>query len=71
MASVMIGNFGNKNGVQTYRICGSKDDLNKIVDECREMGHRFHDTPNIIHVYRGQYSMLLQLKIPVGVGHHD
>jgi hypothetical protein len=71
MASLMIGNFGNINGVQTFRVCGSKDDLYKVIDECRTMGHKFHDTPNLTHVRQGQWTMLLQLKVPVEVGASD
>jgi hypothetical protein len=71
MASVMVGNFGIKNGVQTYRICGVKEDLFKIIEECREMGYKFNDTPAINHVHRGQWTLLLNLKVPVEVGKRD
>lgn len=65
MGSLMIGNFGEKNGVQTYRICGDKDDLYKVIDECRAMEAKFDDTPIINHVFRGQWTMLLKIKLPV------
>lgn len=65
MGSLMIGNFGIKNGVQTYRICGSKDDLYKIIEECRIMEASFDDTPIINHVHRGQWTMLLKIKVYV------
>jgi len=68
MGTLMIGNFGVKNGVQTYRINGDKEDLYKIIEECREMEARFQETPNMIPVRHGQWTMLLQLKIPVKVG---
>jgi len=65
MGSVMIGNFGIKNGVQAYRICGEKNDLYRVIDECRKMGHKFDDTPIVNHVHRGQWTMLLKLKVYV------
>lgn len=63
MGSLMIGDFGEKNGVRTYRICGTKEDIYKVIEEARVMGHKFADTPIINHVFRGQWSTLLQLKI--------
>jgi hypothetical protein len=66
MASVMVGNFGVKDGVQTFRICGTKEDLYKLIDECREMDAHFDSTPIINHVHRGQWTMLLKIKLPVG-----
>jgi hypothetical protein len=71
MGSVMIGNFGIRNGVQVYTITGLKDDLYKIIEECREMEAKFEDTPTINHVHRGQWVLHLKLKIPVGVGSGD
>jgi hypothetical protein len=68
---VMVGDFGNKNGVQTFRVCGTKEDLYKIITECREMGHKFYETPVMNLVYRGQWTMVLKLKVPVEVGQHD
>lgn len=61
MGSVMVGNFGIQKGIQTFRICGNKEDLYRIIEECRTMEAKFYDTPNILHVHRGQWTMLLQL----------
>lgn len=65
MGSVMIGDFGIKNGVQTFRVCGAKDDLYKIIYECKDMDLRFDDIPIVNHVTRQQWTMLLKIKIPV------
>lgn len=62
MGSVMIGYFPEKDGVISYRICGTKADIYEIINEAREMGHKFADTPIINHVHRGQWSTLLKLK---------
>jgi hypothetical protein len=68
MAIVQIGDFGEKNGVRTYSIQGDKADLYKIIEECRKMDATFDDTPNIVHVRRGTWSMVLKLKVAVEVG---
>jgi hypothetical protein len=68
MAIVQIGDFGERNGVRTYSIQGDKADLYKIIDECRKMDATFDDTPNIVHVRRGTWSMVLKLKVAVEVG---
>jgi hypothetical protein len=59
----MIGDFGEKNGVRTYRICGSKEDVYRVLEEAREMGHKFDDTPIVNYVFRGQWTTLLKLKV--------
>jgi hypothetical protein len=59
----MIGDFGEKNGIRTYRICGSKEDIYRVIGEAREMGHKFDDTPIVNHVFRGQWTTLLKLKL--------
>jgi hypothetical protein len=68
MAIVQIGDFGVRNGVRTYSIQGDKADLYKIIDECRKMDAKFDDTPNVIHVHRSLWSMVLKIKLPVEVG---
>jgi hypothetical protein len=68
MAIVQIGDFGVRNGVRTYSIQGDKADLYKIIDEVRKMDAKLDDTPNIVHVHRGTWSMLLKIKTPVEVG---
>jgi hypothetical protein len=67
----IVGDFGVKNGVQTLRICGTKQELLELLVEASKNGYRFHDTPNLLHVHRGQWTVLLQVKIPVGVGKND
>lgn len=68
---LMIGNFGVKDGVQTFRVNGSKEELYKIIEECREMEAKFHDTPNLEPIRHGLWTMLLQIKIPVSVGQNE
>jgi hypothetical protein len=71
MGTLMIGNFGVENGVQTFRINGTKEDLYKIIDECREMDAHFQDTPNLLPLRQGQWTMLLKIRLPVGAIKND
>jgi hypothetical protein len=71
VGSLMIGDFGSQDGIQVYRICGSKEDIYRVLDEARDMGHKFWDTPVINHVHNSQWTVLLKLKIPIGVGASD
>jgi hypothetical protein len=68
MGQIIVGNFGVKNGVQTYRVNGEKADLYRIIEECRKEGAKFDDTPHLEFVHNNQWSMLLKLKVAVSVG---
>jgi hypothetical protein len=72
MPVVMIGNFGvDKEGVRTYRINATrKEDLYNLIKECRDMGWRFWDTPNIQQVHK-TYSVLLKIYDPKEKGYPD
>jgi hypothetical protein len=69
--SAMVGHFKEKNGIIEYIITGTKDEIEEIIKEIRDMGHQFDETPNIIHVHRGQWSVLLKIKVPIRVGGND
>lgn len=64
----MVGKWKEKDGVEVFTITGTKEDCYMIVNEAREAGAKFADTPNISHIHNGQYHVLLKLKIPVEVG---
>lgn len=68
----MIGNFGrNKEGVYTYRVnATTKEDLYTLIEESKEMGWKFFDTPNIIKVNK-TYSVLLKLYNPKEMGYPE
>jgi hypothetical protein len=72
MAIIQVGDFGEINGVRTYRINGDKPDLEKIIDECRKLDAKFEDVPEIHKTHRC-YSLLLKIRVPVQVGEdrHD
>lgn len=63
MGSVMIGDFGVKDGVRTFRICGAKADIEKIIEEAVAMGHKFANDPVIEKAVRLQWTTLLQIKV--------
>ena len=67
----MIVDFGVKNEVQTFRICGSKQEIYDLLQECRDNGYKFHDTPNLLHVHRGQWTVVLHFKLPVEAKKND
>ena len=72
MSSVMIFDFGRKDGVQTYRVTGMKDDLMNMLKEVLNAGGEFKSgVPKIEHVHNGNYTLLLELKLEsVGAGAH-
>lgn len=68
MTIEVIGKFKPQKGVQTYRINGSYDDLYKIIDELREVNAKFDQTPLIQKLRKGQWTMLLKIKLPTEIG---
>jgi hypothetical protein len=68
MKGVYVYDFGMRNDIQTYRINGSKDDLEMVVQSTLELGTDFEEEPIIEHVRRSEWSMLLKVKVPVKVG---
>lgn len=63
MTIEIIGKFKPVNGVQTYRINGSKEDLYKMIEDCRKNEIRFDDTPIINPLRKDQWTMLLKIII--------
>ena len=69
MALVQICDFGEYNGVKTYRIHGDKPDLERIIAECRKEDENcFEDSPELDFVRHGSWTLLIKLKIAVEVG---
>lgn len=69
MAIVQICDFGEFNGVQTYRINGDKRDLEKIIAECRkEDEYCFDGQPNLHLVRKDCWTLLIRVKVAVKVG---
>ena len=68
----MIFDFGKKNGVQTYRVTGIKEDLLNMLKEVINAGGEFKSgVPKIERVHNGNYTLLLELKLEsVGAGAH-
>lgn len=63
MGSIIVGNFGIQEGVQTYRINGSYEDLQRILDECLNANAKFAEFPEIERLKRTQCTMLLKLYV--------
>src|SRR3954467_5234437 len=62
---VMVGEWKPEKGVQAYTITGTREEIYTILDEVREAGGKYADTPNISRIHNSQYHVLLKLKIPV------
>ncbi len=60
---VIVHDFGLHDGVQTYRVSGVKKDLERVLDECYEAKANFDVIPEISHVHRGSWTMLLKIKV--------
>jgi hypothetical protein len=65
MAIWLIGDYGIINGVKIYRVNGNKSDLERIIDEVRKEGGKFDDTPEIHHIRKDEYTLLIKLKVAV------
>jgi hypothetical protein len=68
MAIVQICDFKEKDGVKMYRVNGDKADLEKILKTCREEGVKLEFEPELEYTRKGIWTILLRIKIPVGVG---
>lgn len=68
MAVVQICDFGEKNGIKMYRVHGDKADLQKILQACHDEDAKFDEAPVLEHVRKGCWTILLKIKVPVGVG---
>jgi hypothetical protein len=69
---VMVLNYGEKNGVHSFNVTGSKMELHKIVDSVRKEDVKFVVDPIINHVHRGQYILYLKIQLDsVGVGGNE
>jgi|tagenome__1003787_1003787.scaffolds.fasta_scaffold20935022_5 hypothetical protein len=60
-----IANFGLKNGVHTWRVNGSKEELIQLVLALNDEGAQYKDGvgPKIEHVHNSGYTLLLELLI--------
>ena len=64
MKGVYVCYFGsNKEGVTTYRVNGELEDLVTIIDEAKNIGYAFFETP-IVEKSHKHYSVLLRLYVP-------
>lgn len=69
MAIVQISDFGERNGVKTYRVNGDKLDLEKLIEECRKAdANCFYESPELEQLRKGCWTILIKLKVAVEVG---
>lgn len=67
MAGIFISDFGISDDIKTYRANGSKKDLMLLIRECRDINTIFIETPEIEHVRKEEWTVLLKIKLPIGV----
>lgn len=62
---VIISNFGHKNGVHTWRVNGSKEELTQLILALDDEGAQYKNgvIPKIEHIHNGGYTLLLELLI--------
>jgi hypothetical protein len=60
-----IANFGHKNGVHTWRVNGTKLELDTLLIELNLEGAQYKNgiPPQIEHIHNGGYTLLLELLI--------
>ena len=68
MAVVQICDFGERNGIKMYRVHGDKEDLEKIIQTIHDEDGKFKEPPVLEYTRKGIWTILLKIKIPVGVG---
>lgn len=68
MAVVQISDFGERNGIQMYRVHGDKADLEKIIQTIHDEDGKLHEPPVMEYTRKGIWTILLKIKIPVRVG---
>ena len=62
---IIINDFGEDNGVHTFRINGLKDDLEQMVGKLYHMGLRFNKHPELVPTPSHRvWSLLLKIVIP-------
>ena len=68
MAVVQICDFGERNGIRMYRVHGDKEDLEKIIQTIHDEDGKLKETPVMEYTRKGIWTILLKIKVPVGVG---
>jgi hypothetical protein len=67
MGSIFIADFGIQDHVKIYRANGAKEDLKKLVRECKIAGAKFTESPELEYVHKNEWTVLLKIRLPIGV----
>jgi hypothetical protein len=71
MENVIVANFGVKDNIQTYRINGPKEKLVAIIEEIYLANADLAEYPELKRLRYRQWTLLLKIKMPVGVCEND
>lgn len=67
MATVLVADFGENDGVRTFRINGKKEALQRILNECRKENAEIINSAEIEHVRKNNWTVLLKIRIAAKV----
>jgi hypothetical protein len=67
LATILVGDFGECDGIRTFRINGKKEDLQRIINECHKINAEIINSAEIEHVRKNDWSVLLKIRIAAKV----
>jgi hypothetical protein len=62
---IFVVNYGNVDGVHRFRVHGTMKELLTVIEGTLLVGHRFVTKPVIEHVRKNEYTMWVELDIPL------
>lgn len=71
MGAAQWFDFGtNSEGVTTYRVNAHKDDLKRIIEEIKNLGFDFWESPEIVKSHK-DWTVLLKIFIKKDLGYNE
>jgi hypothetical protein len=62
---MIVCDFGLKEGIKSYRINGSREDLETLIHSLETIGLKMYRQPEIVQTYpRSMHTMLLEVIVP-------
>lgn len=65
MSNVFVVNYGNVGGVHRFRVHGTMKELLEVIEGTLLVGHTFVTKPIIEHVRKNEYTMWVELDVPI------
>jgi hypothetical protein len=67
LATVLVADFGENDGIRTFRINGKKEALQRILNECHKENAEIINSAEIEHVRKNDWTVLLKIRIAAKV----